>query len=155
MKLWDVDTGQEKPSLTGHTSWVRSVAFSPDGQTLASGSRDDTVKLWDVDTGQEKASLTGHTSSVYSVAFSPDGQTLASGSCGRYGEVVGRGHRAGKGLPHRTYGLRSFGGVFAGWTDPGKWQWDEHDEDCGTWTQGRKRPPSQDIRLRSFGGVFA
>ena len=65
---------------TGHSGEVRSVAFSPDGQTLASGSMDSTVKLWDVSTGREKASLAGHKNSVYSVAFSPDGQTLASGS---------------------------------------------------------------------------
>jgi tetratricopeptide (TPR) repeat protein len=54
------------------------VAFSPDGQTLASASWDNTVRLWRVADGQELRTLTGHTSYVYSVAFSPDGQTLAS-----------------------------------------------------------------------------
>ena len=58
---------------------VYSVAFSPDGQTLASGSRDDTIKLWNVATGGSIATLTGDSCGVYSVAFSPDGQTLASG----------------------------------------------------------------------------
>ena len=67
-------------ALTGHTGWVSSVAFSPDGETLASGSRDETIRLWDVPTGTEIQVLTGHTSWVLSVAFSPDGQTLASGS---------------------------------------------------------------------------
>ena len=59
---------------------VRSVSFSPDGRTIASSSRDQTIRLWDVQSGVEKRRLTGHTDTVYSVVFSPDGQTLASGS---------------------------------------------------------------------------
>jgi WD40 repeat protein len=73
-------------NLTGHTASVRSVAFSPDGTTLASGSWDDTIRLWDVNTGQTIGEpLQGHADWVRSVAFSPDGQTLASGS---YDETV-------------------------------------------------------------------
>ncbi|WP_193943576.1 trypsin-like peptidase domain-containing protein [Sphaerospermopsis aphanizomenoides] len=67
-------------TLTGHSELVYSVAFSPDGKTLASGSGDNTIKLWDVATGKSIATLTGHSNSVISVAFSPDGKTLASGS---------------------------------------------------------------------------
>jgi hypothetical protein len=67
--------------LHGHTKEVWSVAFSPDGQTLASGSADNTIILWDVEARQPLgSSLTGHKAPVLSVAFSPDGQKLASSS---------------------------------------------------------------------------
>ncbi|MBN1993602.1 MAG: protein kinase [Anaerolineae bacterium] len=80
--LWDVESRQLRgESLTGHTNDISSVAFSPDGQILASGSWDNTIILWDVATGQPVGDpLTGHTNSVNSVAFSPDRRILASGS---------------------------------------------------------------------------
>ncbi|MBL1101787.1 WD40 repeat domain-containing protein [Streptomyces coffeae] len=64
--------------LTGHK--VASVAFSPDGHTLATGSEDGTVRLWDPATGRTRRVLTGHKGDVGAVAFSPDGRTLATGS---------------------------------------------------------------------------
>ncbi len=70
-------------TIDGHHAPVMSVAYSPDGKTLASGSYDNTIKFWDVKTGKERATLKGHTDAVNSVAYSPDGKTLASGSLDR------------------------------------------------------------------------
>jgi len=67
-------------TLAGHSDSVNSVAFSPDGATVASGSGDTTVRLWDAASGALTATLEGHSSIVHSVAFSPDGATVASGS---------------------------------------------------------------------------
>jgi RNA polymerase sigma factor (sigma-70 family) len=66
--------------LKGHVGPVMSLAYSPDGQTLASGGYDRFIRLWDLKTGKESATLKGHQDVVNSVAYSPDGKTLASGS---------------------------------------------------------------------------
>ena len=69
----------ERNRLQGHDGGVQAVSFSPDGQTIATGGRDNTVKLWKTD-GQPLLTLNGHRDVVWSVSFSPDGQTLASAS---------------------------------------------------------------------------
>lgn len=81
IELWQISTGEKVGTLIGHTEGVRYLTFSPDGQTLASGSWDKTIKLWRISTGQELCTLTGHRFSVTALAFTPDGQTLVSG-CG-------------------------------------------------------------------------
>lgn len=80
IKLWRMADGALLQTLQGHTNWVGSITFSPDGKTLASGSADKTVKLWQVSDGMLLNTFTQHTSIVSSVAFSPDGSILASGS---------------------------------------------------------------------------
>src|SRR3954449_9473355 len=67
-------------TLEGHQDTVTSVAFDPQGETLASGSADNTVKLWDARSGKLLLTLEGHKDLVWSVAFDPQGETLASGS---------------------------------------------------------------------------
>lgn len=71
----------QQPELviqTGHSMSVLSVAFSPDGKTLASGSADKTIKIWDVANGRAVRTLAGHADGIDSVVFSPEGHTLAS-----------------------------------------------------------------------------
>lgn len=85
--LAEADRRVERPldlrlaaTLEGHTRDVWSVAFSPDGTLLATGSIDATVRLWDVETRALRFTLRGHADGVRTVAFSRDGRTLASAS---------------------------------------------------------------------------
>ena len=85
--LWDVATGQHLNTLSGHLSMpycgggtVSMIRFSPDGDMIATGSGDTTIRLWSTGTGKHLKTFTGHMAGVNSVAFSPDGKTLASGS---------------------------------------------------------------------------
>jgi WD40 repeat protein len=88
--LWDALAKKEKAVLKGFSAAVFSVAFSPDGKILASGSgfldpkapRDVSgeITLWDANSGKELQRLRAHRDAVMSLAFSPDGKTLASGS---------------------------------------------------------------------------
>ncbi len=94
IRLWDTNTalkgsviqrlggrlfGPQKAKLQGHTDQIFSVALSPDGHTVASGSKDKTIRLWDVPNRKLLATLEGHTEGIITVSFSPDGSTLATG----------------------------------------------------------------------------
>ena len=81
IRIWNVETGKEVCSpLRGHNDNVESVAFSSDGELIASGSADTTVIVWDAFSYKEILTLRGHEKAVVSVAFSPDRTQILSGS---------------------------------------------------------------------------
>ena len=78
IKIWNTDNGNLIRTLTGHTSYVLSLAVLKNGY-LASGSDDTTIRIWNSDHGNLIKTLTGHTGQVRSLAVLLDGR-LASGS---------------------------------------------------------------------------
>ena len=113
MRLWDVPTGTEIGTLTGHSNRVRSVTFSPDGKTLASVGgeryREHRLTLWDVEARREIAVFT-HLNHP-SISFSPDNRTLAStGLRLRQRISMGRSHRE----KEKSRNYAAYEGIFYG-----------------------------------------
>ena len=78
--MYDAHTGAELALFTGHTEEVKDIAFSPDGQTLASTANDMTIRLWDIETGEQLALLPMEGTFFLPIAFSSDGTLLIAGS---------------------------------------------------------------------------
>jgi WD40 repeat protein/tRNA A-37 threonylcarbamoyl transferase component Bud32 len=79
-RVWDTATGELRLQLSGHDGTVQGIAFSPDGETIATAGVDSTVRTWDARSGTQQAVLRGHFSWAGCVAFHPDGWCLLSGS---------------------------------------------------------------------------
>lgn len=80
IKIWNASTGELLRTFEGHQATVNSIAWSPDGRILASGSQDATVILWDMSSGRPLHTLKGHRDYITHVAWSLDGKTLAVSS---------------------------------------------------------------------------
>jgi eukaryotic-like serine/threonine-protein kinase len=84
VRLWDLNTGQQRATLKDHWKLVTAIAFTPDGRTVASASYDRTVKLWDPKTGKLLATLSAGKELLRCLAFSHDGKLLAAGVHNRH-----------------------------------------------------------------------
>jgi WD40 repeat protein len=80
VRVWDVETGEERGRWPGHAAAVYSVAFSPDGRLAVSGGADRVVRLWDVASGKQLRGCAGHANPVVRVAFGRDGRHVLAGS---------------------------------------------------------------------------
>lgn len=86
VKVWDTATGKLIHNFEGHLSGISTIAWTPDGQWVASGSDDKNIRFWNVNTGRAHTTpFIGHNNYVYQIAFTPKGNILVSGS---YDEAV-------------------------------------------------------------------
>lgn len=79
-RLVDLETGEMIQQFTGHTSRVNAVAFSPDGNSVLTGSADSTIRLWDIESGRTRLIFNGHIGQVRSITYDPEGKHILSSS---------------------------------------------------------------------------
>src|SRR4051812_11725008 len=83
VREWLVAEGKQLRIQEGHKDAIYSLALSPDGKILATGSYDQKIELWNAETGKQIRTLSGHNGCVFHLAFRPDGKLLASASADR------------------------------------------------------------------------
>src|SRR5262249_28666954 len=80
VRLWDVDTGRQTNALPAHDAAIRTLAFTPDGSTIVSGSSDWSIRVWNAATGEHLRDLPGHRDGVNALTITADGKSMVS--CG-------------------------------------------------------------------------
>lgn len=115
--VWEVEQGERVMALTGHSNWINCVAWSPDGHSLASGSRDGSAIVWNIEkSGSEFVTLDPEQERIRCLAWSPDGKRLALGSDSNEIEIwdPAEGELAG------TFDGHSAGVLSLAWSPDGK-----------------------------------
>lgn len=92
MKLWELGSGRELRTLSGHSLGVNAVAVTPDGWRVALAGEDRTVRIWDLGTGRELITLQAHDKVVSGVAWSPDEKRLCCRQDGTESSNICNGH---------------------------------------------------------------
>jgi WD40 repeat protein len=109
LKVWDLETGEQRRTLEGHTDPVNAVAVTPDGRRAVSASSDYTLKVWDMETGEQRRTLEDHTGGVRAVVVTPDGRRAVSASHDRTLKVwdmeTGEQRRTLEGHTGRVYAV--------------------------------------------------
>ena len=100
--MWDAATSASLATLTGHTHYLKSMVWSPDGNKIASTSSDQTVRVWDVATGAALATITNNNNLGTQVAWSPDSSKIASGTANDGTVGVWDATTVQAWLPHRS-----------------------------------------------------
>lgn len=80
IKILDAEKDKDLRALTGHTNEILCLAMHPNGNFIASGSKDNTIRIWNINTGKEIKILEGHSDNINYISFSPDGRYLSSAS---------------------------------------------------------------------------
>ena len=103
LKVWELGSGRELRTLTGHTDMVKAVAVTPDGRCAVSASEDKTLKVWELGSGRELRTLTGHTGLGHCGGGDAGRAAGGLGVGGPDAEGVGAGQRARAAHPHRPH----------------------------------------------------
>src|SRR5437660_9333467 len=116
VKIYSTQTGELLHKMKKHTDWVNAVAFSPNGEMLASADRNGGIAIWDPENGQELYTLAGHKASATSLSWRGDSKLLAS--CGEDGAV--KLWEMGLGKPVKTWNAHAGGVLWISYTHDGR-----------------------------------
>ena len=149
MKIFSTKTGQLQHKIKKHTDWVTAVAFSPDGQMLATADRTGSISVWDPDNAQELFTLAGHKTAVTALSWRADSKLLAS--CGEDG--LGKLWEMQEGKQAKSWTVHDKGALWLSYCRDGRLVTCGRDRNITVWAttgvQARKMKSFDDLPLRA------